>query len=331
MVANARNSAPRQSASLPRSPAGDPRLTESITSRDNRWFKRFRAALAGGGLPRETDGRTPLASAAGSRRGSSNETEIAGIEGLRLVETALASGVQVVAVLFSESGAKHLPRLAGLIPAEARVLRTSDRLFAQAATTEMPQGVAALVIPRVATFDDLIRGVALVLVLAGVQDPGNVGVLVRSAEAFGATGVATSPAGGIGTANPFGPKALRASAGSALRVPVLRGVGTSVVLAQLRVAGVKIYAACAKDSAAPELSAARPPLAPWEVDWRAPSALLLGNEGSGLPPELVRSADAIVRIPQAQPDGASERMDSLNVSVAGAVLLYEAARQRGLH
>jgi TrmH family RNA methyltransferase len=100
---------------------------------------------------------------------------------------------------------------------------------------------------------------------------------------------------------------------------VLRGVATSILLAQLRVAGVRVYAAC---SDAPRA------VAPWDADWRPPSALLIGNEGAGLPADLVRSADTVVRIPQSTSTGAAG-MDSLNAAVAGSILLYEAARQRG--
>ena len=271
------------------------RAPEPITSSDNRWLKRFRSALAG-----EQSG------------------DLSGIEGARLVETALRSGVEVTALLVSETGAHHLANLQQWIPPAARLLRTTDRLFAHVAATEAPQGVAALVRPHAATFDDLVRGLPLVLVMAGVQDPGNVGALLRTAEAFGASGAAACSAGGMGTANPFGPKALRASAGAALRLPVLRGVATSILLAQLRVAGVRLYAAC------PDSPQAVPP---WEADWRVPAALLVGNEGAGLPPELVRSADAVVRIPQST--ASDSAMDSLNAAVAGSILLYEAARQRG--
>jgi TrmH family RNA methyltransferase len=272
----------------------------TIASRDNRWLKKFRAALSG--------------AASGEAAGA-----LTGIEGARAVETALRSSAEVTAVLVSESGARHLERLRQWVPATAQLLRTSDRLFAHAAATEAPQGIAVLVKPPQATLDDLLRGTPLILLLAGMQDPGNVGALIRTAEALGATGAAACAAGGIGTANPFGPKALRASAGAALRLPILRGVATPILLAQLRVAGVRVYAACPD---APD------GVAPWEADWRGPSALLVGNEGAGLPPELVRSADAAVRIPQvASPDATG--MDSLNAAVAGSILLYEAARQRG--
>jgi TrmH family RNA methyltransferase len=192
------------------------------------------------------------------------------------------------------------------------------------AATETPQGLAALVRPPAATLDDLLRGVPLILILAGVQDPGNVGTLLRAAEAFGASGAATCAAAGIGTADPFVPKALRASAGSALRIPVLRGMAVGVLLAQLRVAGVRIYAA------SPDAPAeGGKTLAPWEANWREPAALLIGNEGAGLPVDLLRSVDAAVRIPLGSA-AATSPMDSLNAAIAGSVLLYETARQRSL-
>ena len=264
------------------------------------------------------------------------------------METALHSGAEILALLFSETGAKHMRRLQPSIPPEARLLRTTDRLFAFASGTETPQGVAALVRPRLGTFDDLIGGTPLILILAGVQDPGNVGTLVRAAEALGASGVAACAAGAIGTANPFSPKALRASAGAALRLPIARGLSAPVLLAQLRIAGVRVCAACPDEpsdaaSRASEREAASPvgsantrkPLAPWEIDWRGPVALLIGNEGAGLPDDLVRSADAVVRIPHAphhsKAGGENAPAESLNAAIAGSILLYEAARQRGLN
>ncbi len=309
--------------------AGPARLPEPVTSRENRWLKQFRAALAGEPLPahRETASARPTPADRESR------DQVIGLEGARLVETALRSRTEIIAVLVSDSGTRHLPPLAALIPSAARILSTTDRLFAHASGTEAPQGIAALIKPRTATFDDLVRGTALIVVMAGLQDPGNVGALIRTAEAFGATGVAACNAAGTGTANPFGPKALRASAGSALRLPVLRGIAAPVLLAQLRIAGVRVYAACpddvCSDSGRHATTSPRELLAPWDVDWRAPSALLMGNEGAGLPADLVRSADAAVRIPQASA-GSPAPVDSLNVAVAGGVLLYEAARQRGL-
>ena len=282
-----------------------------ITSRDNRWLKRFRAALAG---ERDSEG-------------------IAGVEGVRLVEAALGSGAPIESVLISESGARHLPRVASLLGAAVPVLRTTDKLFAGVADTQAPQGIAALVRPRQATIEQCLSGLALVVVLVGVQDPGNVGTMARTAEALGATGLVTCRADRIGTADPFAPKALRASAGSALRLSIARNVSATVLLAQLRISRVSVYAAVAASGAPSEPSnsqtsaLASPLVLPWEVDWKNPSAILIGNEGSGLPLELVRSADARVYIPQSA-STAPVGLESLNAAMAAGVLLYEAMRQR---
>ncbi|HEV3374771.1 MAG TPA: RNA methyltransferase [Candidatus Acidoferrum sp.] len=276
-----------------------------LSSRDNRWLKTFRMALRGG-LP--------------------TESGCVGVEGVRLVEEALNSGCRIEAVLFGESGERHRERLAPLIDRTEiafPVLRTTDRLFEGLADTEHPQGVAALVQPRTTTFDDLLRTppsacAPLLVVLAGVQDPGNVGTIIRTAAAFGATGAVTSASGQSGTASPFSPKALRASAGAALHLPVLPGMSLPILLTQFRVAGVRTLASCVH-----ELQSAEPRLlAPWEVNWCEPTALLVGNEGAGLPEEVERSADAHIRIPMAS------GVDSLNAAAAAAVLFYEAARQR---
>ncbi len=299
-------------------PARNSVAPAAITSRDNRWLKEFRLALRGG-LP--------------------TESGFVGVEGVRLVEEALRSGCPIEAVLFSESGERHRERLAPLIdrPEIAiPILRTTDRLFEGVADTEHPQGVAALVKPRAASFDDLLRvseGVCspLLVVLAGVQDPGNVGTILRTASAFGATGAVTAASGQSGTASPFSPKALRASAGAALHLPILAGMSLPILLAQLRVANVRTVAASTHERqgppvgaqhAAPQLGEIAPTLAPWEIDWCEPVALLVGNEGAGLPEEVERSADARIRIPMAS------GVESLNAAAAAAVLFYEAARQR---
>jgi TrmH family RNA methyltransferase len=277
----------------------------TLTSRDNRWLKSFRMALRGG-LP--------------------TESGAVGVEGLRLVEEALRSGCRIEAVLFSEAGERFQERLAPLVSRRELafpVLKTTDRLFEGIADTEHPQGIAALVHPRTATFDELLlvprqACSPLIVVLAGVQDPGNVGTILRTASAFGATGAVTAASGQSGTANPFSPKALRASAGAALHLPILPGMSLPILLTQLRVANVRILA-----SSVHELAQETPTLlAPWEVDWCAPVALLVGNEGAGLPEEIERSADARIRIPM------SSGIESLNAAAAAAVLFYEAARQR---
>lgn len=277
-----------------------------ITSRDNRWLRLFRAALRGSGPSRG---------------------EPIGVEGPKLIEEALRSGLEGEALLLSESGEAVAPRIlaaaseseAGI--ARSRILKTTDRLFASVAGTEAPQGVAALFQQPVWGLEDVLRGPGvmrecspLVIVLAAIQDPGNVGTIVRSAEAFGATGVVASR----GTADPWSPKALRASAGAVLRLPVLRGMAIPVLMAQLRIAGVRIFAAAAHAENGGNVGAG----IRHGADLREPAAIFIGNEGSGLPAEVTRSADAFVAIPM------SQTVESLNAGVAASIILYEAARRR---
>jgi TrmH family RNA methyltransferase len=197
------------------------------------------------------------------------------------------------------------------LPAHTQILQTTDKLFAALSGTQAPQGIAALARVRRATLDDLLTSAGrppLLVALIHVQDPGNVGTVVRASEGLGATGALVTS----GSANPWAQKALRASAGSALRLPILAGVQAAVAMAQLRVGGVKLIAASSTEGQLPTA-----------LDLTQPAALLIGNEGTGLPPEVLRSADLRVRIPL------TAGVDSLNAAVAASVLLYEAARQRG--
>jgi|CZKC01.1.fsa_nt_gi TrmH family RNA methyltransferase len=308
--------APRSPRSSPRnvSSTSAGRQPESISARENHWLKRFRVALAG-----------PPAS---------GEITL-GIEGVRLVEEALRSNIKVEAVLVSESGRKHLARIIPGIGRETRLLATSDALFANLAATETTQGVAAIVWPRRATLDDLFGGhnsakaiakvsnSTLIVVLVGVQDPGNVGTILRTAEAFGATGVAACRSNGIGTAHVFSPKVVRASAGAAFRLPVAEGISTATLQRQLRASGVRMLAATSSPSDSLVVT-------PWQADMSGAIAIFIGNEGAGLPLEVVQTADVRVRIPLATARGLeSESVESLNAASAAAILLYEAASQRG--
>lgn len=278
---------------------------ELITSRDNSWLKKFRVALRGKGP---------------------QPGEPIGVEGPKLIEDAVRSGLELQALLVSESGggeAEQVLRAAeeGAVNVPAsRIFRTRDKLFESAAGTEAPQGVAALFHQREWTFEDVLRGpgamretAPLVVVLAAVQDPGNVGAAVRSAEAFGATGLVATR----GSADPWSPKALRASAGSALRLPLLRGMAIPILMTQLKMAGLQLYGANSVGRGtvgAHEMSA--------EAELTGPIAIFVGNEGSGLPPEVTRSVDKVISIPM------SGAVESLNAGIAASILLYEAARQR---
>jgi TrmH family RNA methyltransferase len=148
---------------------------------------------------------------------------------------------------------------------------------------------------------------ALVLAIAGVQDPGNVGAAIRAAAGGGATGVACDRA----SADPFGWKALRASMGSAFHVPVLRLEDMREAVAGWRAAGLSILA-----------TAPRAGRSIYEVDWRRPVAILMGGEGGGLPAALAESADERISIPM------RAKVESLNVAVSAALMIFEAQRQR---
>jgi len=174
-----------------------------------------------------------------------------------------------------------------------------DRLFQTVSATETSQGVVALVEPRQWSLDDLFRNPALVVVLDGLQDPGN------AAEAFGATGVLFLK----GAVSPYNPKTLRASAGSLFRVPFVHGVEPDA----LRQRCTTLYATV---PARPG-STARPLS---DVDMARGCALIVGSEARGVSPAL-RQASTEISIPTAG-------VESLNAAVAAGILLYEASRQR---
>ncbi|HEU5409868.1 MAG TPA: RNA methyltransferase [Candidatus Acidoferrales bacterium] len=260
-----------------------------ITSRENHWLKTFRAAF----------------------RSTRPEGNRIALEGPHLVAEAIRSGLRIEAILASASGERHLPALQSALDSHTLILRTTDKLFDSLVSTETPQGIAALARVPEYKFEDLLHAAdSLVIVLVAAQNPGNVGAILRSAEAFGATGIIATR----GAAHPYSPKALRASSGSSLRLPILAELAPTIALTQLRISGLQILAASASQNPA----ARRPD----ELDLRAPFALLIGNEGAGLPPDIERSADALVRIQVAAP------VESLNAAVAASLILYEAARQR---
>jgi TrmH family RNA methyltransferase len=232
-----------------------------------------------------------------------------GIEGVRLLEEAIRSGLRFQAVFFSEAGRGHAARLLPQISSQTEALLLPDDVFASAARTEAPQGVAALVKLRPAKFEDLLEQAEAGILLAGVagiQDPGNLGTVIRSAEAFGARAVLL----GEKTVSPFNAKVVRASAGSLFREPILR-VKMAETIPLLKQHGVRVLAASSHKGK---------PLQ--EANFTGSAMLIVGNEGAGLPHEVLGLADELVTIPH------STRVESLNAGIAASILLYEAARQR---
>jgi RNA methyltransferase, TrmH family len=232
-----------------------------------------------------------------------------GVEGVRLVEEAVRSGLRFQAVFFSDAGRAHAARLLPQIASQVEVLLLPDEVFSSAVATETPQGVAALVKLRPAKFEDVLEQIPsapLLLGVAGLQDPGNLGTIIRSAEAFGARAVLL----GEKTVSHFNPKSVRASAGSLFREPLLR-VKMAETIGLLKQHGVRVFATSSHKGK---------PLQ--EADFTGAAMIVIGNEGAGVPQELLALADERITIPH------SERVESLNAGIAASILLYEAARQR---
>lgn len=239
--------------------------------------------------------------------------EVIALEGEHLLAEALRSGLRLRTVFIrADPDHRSLSRLERFdLPATVPIVSLNPAVFASAVETESPQGVAALVeTPRFSLGEVLSGPNPLILIAAGLQDPGNFGTLVRSADAFGATGVIALP----GTVSIWNAKALRASAGSAFRVPIV-SEKLDAALAALEDRRIPILAAVPYSSEHDSISATRATLT-------GPAAILIGNEGSGLSPELLDRATGRIAIPTPGP------VESLNAAVAASILLYEAARQR---
>jgi TrmH family RNA methyltransferase len=244
-------------------------------------------------------------------KGQPTEQGFIAIEGLRIIEEAIRSGLRFQAMFFSESGRNHAARLLPQISSHAEMLLVPDRVFLSAVNTETPQGVAALVKLKPAKIEDLLEQISddlLLLAVSGIQDPGNLGTMIRSAEAFFARGVLL----GEKTVSYANPKVVRASAGSVFRQPLIR-VKTTETTAMLKQRGVRLLASSSHKGKR---------LYEDEVDLTGPLALVIGNEGAGLPPEILAEADELVTIPH------SPRVESLNAGIAASILLCEALRQR---
>src|SRR5579863_3396978 len=240
------------------------------------------------------------------------ETGECAIEGARIVEEAIRSGLRFKSVLFKESAQNLAERLLPQIGAHVETLLLPDKIFDAAVPSETPQGVAALVRLREFALDDLMERLQVgpVMIVLGLQDPGNLGTLLRSAEAFGSAGIVL----GEGTVSPFNSKVIRASAGSIFRLPFVvakAAGGTEQVSSKLRQQNVRLIATSSHKGT---------PI--HQARLTEASAVFIGSEGSGLPRTILAQVDELVAIPH------TPQVESLNAGVAGSILLYEAARQR---
>lgn len=263
------------------------RAVDHIASRQNAVVKRFRDVAAGN---------------------AGDDSML--LDGEHLLSEAIGSNIRVdIAAFNAAAAARRADLVSALARRGTRVMTAADAVLDAMSPVRHPSGLVAIAGRPASTLEDVFRGQSpLVLILAGVQDPGNVGAIVRAAEGCGATGLVTAD----GTADPFAWKALRGAMGSSFRLPIATGSSAADAVAAARRNGLRILAS--------DVRGGRPLPA---CDLSGGSAVLLGGEGPGLRQSLIEEADDRISIPMQPP------VESLNVAIAAALILYEAGRQRG--
>jgi RNA methyltransferase, TrmH family len=260
-----------------------------ITSRDNSLLRHARAVR---------DGKIP---------------ESIFIEGLRLCEEALRSGLKIEAVIYSERLARKdraLELIRELERVAEKTASVSEKLLDTISYTKTPQGIVLLAsrpFVEADQFSEQQGDTPLLVILHRINNPVNVGAILRTAEAAGVTGIITT----AGTADPFSPKSLRGAMGAAFRLSIWTGADYPEAIDWCRQEGLR--SVCGDVHATKSYS---------ELDWRGPIAIVLGPESDGLSAEEIRITDEATKIPM---KGSTE---SLNVAVAAGILLYEASRYR---
>lgn len=269
---------------------GNRKLAMKITSRDNSLLRHARAVR---------DGKI---------------AESIFVEGLRLCEEALLSGLRIEVVIYSDQIVRKeraFQLIENLEKASTKTAAVSEKLLESISYTKTPQGIVLLAArppSDEATFIKMQPANPLLLILHGINNPVNVGAICRTAEAAGASGLIATR----GTSDPFSPKALRGAMGSAFRLPIWRDADYSRTISYCRERKIRTISA---DVSASKMFS--------EINWREPSAMVVGPESTGLSPDEVEATEDSVRIPM------HGTVESLNVAVAAGIILYEAARQRG--
>ncbi len=263
-------------------------LHREVASPQNPLLKRIRSAL---------------------RRGELTSDGYCVIEGSRLLEEAIQSKVEIGAVVVSHSAETQLAHFERVANLREKTTAVPDKILRALSQTETPQGILALVrLPQHSLEQCLSRPGAVIVVLVGLQDPGNLGTILRATEAFAGTACLLTR----GTVSLYNAKAVRAAAGSLFRLPVFSDLGLEETLQlcrehRLQTVGLSPHA----------------PVALPELDLTRPLAFFIGNEGGGLPNDIGRRVDTMARIPMAA------TVESLNAAMATGIALYEMAGQRG--
>lgn len=230
------------------------------------------------------------------------------VEGIHLVQEALSSGADIECVAYDvDKGIPQELRHITDTGQGAEWIGVSHAVISKVSDTPSPQQVFAVIRKEVRQWQDLIlRENGLVVVLDGLQDPGNVGTIIRSADAVGAAGVVL----GRGCADLYNPKTLRSTMGSLFHLPVLEGDLLSI-LPEARERGARLVTTMLEGQRSC-----------FEYDFKETSWIVIGSEGRGVSPEVAALVDDAIRIPM------PGRAESLNAAMAASVLMYEALRQR---
>jgi TrmH family RNA methyltransferase len=241
------------------------------------------------------------------RRSAREKTRRFLIEGCRSLEDALTAGIKVEHVIVSRSFFQTGQPLPPSLDTESIIL-TEDPLFKELSATETPTGLLAIAETSTQPVDRVFKPAPpLVVIAQAVQDPGNLGTMIRTAMAAEASGMMVT----AGSVDIYNPKVVRAAAGALFSLPITAGLEATEALSICREHQVTMYG-CDTSGRIPY----------WEVDYTKPTALVLGNEGQGLDNQLLSTVDEIISIPM---NPASE---SLNVSICAAIILFAARQQR---
>jgi RNA methyltransferase, TrmH family len=228
------------------------------------------------------------------------------VEGVRAVEELLKTpGTRFMAVYTEElaQGLRGKKLLVELDKKRIEKYPVTEKELEQVSECDTPSGILAVVETREVKLADMLSaGKPFLVILDDLQDPGNAGTIIRTAEAAGVTGVILSQ----NSVDPYNSKVVRASMGSILRMPVLKVGNIPSLLDQLKARGIRVIAC---DTRGAKYY--------YEEDWRLPLALVLGNEGAGLAKEVLAKVSATVKIPQ------KHSVESLNVAAAGAIIMYQ--------
>jgi len=234
------------------------------------------------------------------------------VEGLRMVSEIPAR--DIVKIYVSERFQKNNPDYITKMISDKGLLEdcyeiVSDNVFDRMSQTQTPQGIMAVAGMHESNLDQMLTGNPLLILVENLQDPGNLGTIIRMGEGAGVTGVIMSP----NTVDIYNPKTIRSTMGSIFRVPFMYASDFEEAVSECQKSGVKVYAA--------HLDGRNTYL---KEQYTGPSAFLIGNEGNGLSERITRQADTLIRIPMCG------EVESLNAAIACTILTYEAVRQRNI-